>query len=267
MIAIKTFFWQPSLVLTLTWLLGSYPPTQTNAIALALPKTIPDLQASSGNARASKNAATNFRLPPKGAPGKRSEGAGSRGICPTVDVGITALIPPTNIGLTISEHPIFWFYIPYGADLEKTADFVLLDDRENIIYKTRLQFVGAAGVASVALPATAPALELDKKYQWVLSYICNADNSAENVVVRGYVERVALSPEATQQLRAAKTPEERLVVYAQNGFWYDTITLLGELLLAEPDKFQADWEALLRLPVIGLEEIATEPIVEQKVGN
>ena len=267
MTANKTYFWQTSLVLTLVWVLGNSPQMLANLPIFVTQESTPPLPSRSAPDE-KQSGGSNFRplnyfqVPPKGAPGKRQDEGSDRGLCPTVDVGVTALVPPTNIGLTISEHPTFWFYIPYSDRQEKATDFVLLDENKNIVYQTSLQFDATPGTVGITLPANSPALEVGKKYQWTFSYICNPNNAAEDALVRGYVERVAPSLEVTQELQAATTPEKRLAIYGQNGFWHDAITLLGELLLGAPDKFQRDWQSLLE--AIGLEEIANSPIVEPK---
>ena len=56
-----------------------------------------------------------FNPPNNGAPkGSRSStNSGSRDDCPIEAKRITALIPKTNWGNTLSERPKFWFYIPH----------------------------------------------------------------------------------------------------------------------------------------------------------
>jgi len=47
----------------------------------------------------------------------RSRGGSVRGRCAApelADTRLTALIPDTNVGLTVADYPTFWFYVPYG---------------------------------------------------------------------------------------------------------------------------------------------------------
>lgn len=259
MIVNKPYLWQAGLALTLVSMLGYCPQIQANPNIFVAQETdsLPDR----GAPKDTEGTANHFQSP-QAISGKRQDDGSDRGICPTVDVGMTALVPRSTVGLTISERPTFWFYIPYKDDLSQNADFVLVDEEKNIVYQTELQLAATAGVVGIALPASAAALEVGKKYQWTFSYTCNPNNSEDDAVVRGYVERTALSPEVAKELGAARTGEKRYAIYAQNDFWYDTITLLTELLLEDPDKFQEHWESLLEK--VGLEEIAKEPIVEQK---
>lgn len=72
-----------------------------------------------------------FKLPPKGAPGKRAD-AGSRSGCPVLDKHLVALVPATNIGLTIAERPTFWFYVPYQASVKSFGKFQLLNEQQKV---------------------------------------------------------------------------------------------------------------------------------------
>jgi len=54
-----------------------------------------------------------------GAPGEREAAATRDRSCPNAEdkPPLTALIPATNIGLTLNARPIFWFYVPYPPTL------------------------------------------------------------------------------------------------------------------------------------------------------
>ena len=82
----------------------------------------------------------------------RRAGMGSRDNCPAVANALTALIPLQEEqrvskqtdksisgiveGLTTSERPTFWFYIPYTKDLTASAEFILQDSAGSDIYQT-----------------------------------------------------------------------------------------------------------------------------------
>ncbi len=144
-----------------------------------------------------------FILPNEGAPGKRV-GAATRDSCTIDDKHfLTALVPGTNIGLTIAVHPTFWFYIPYPPNSKTPVDFVLTDAQNKQIYKQTFQLIGTPGVIGITLPANAPALEVDQKYDWNLSFTCNPNNTSEAVSVNGRIKRVKPSSEMTNQLQGS----------------------------------------------------------------
>ena len=89
-----------------------------------------------------------FVLPSGGAPGKRKDAA-SRD-CPVTAKPLTALVPRTNIGLTISERPNFWFYMPYQPT--SPTEFILLDNKKNLVYKTTFEVKNTPGIINISLP-------------------------------------------------------------------------------------------------------------------
>lgn len=201
-----------------------------------------------------------FPIPPVGAPGSRKGGA-SRGACPVVEKPLTALVPPTNIGLTISERPTFWFYIPYNPTPARSVEFVLLNDKKNAVYRTTVPIKDTPGIINIVLPSTAPALESGKRYQWVFSVICDPSNRTEDIFVRGEVRRDSPNSNLNSQLAATKKERDRIIIYAANGLWYDALTALAKLRRSSPqDRTLAnDWRDLLG--DVGLNEIASERIV------
>ena len=57
---------------------------------------------------------------------------------------------------------------------------------------------------------------------------------------------------------------DRVLIYAQNGLWYDTLTNLIQLRRQNPKDAQLakDWEDLLQQsPDIALDKIVNEPVV------
>ncbi|WP_254721629.1 DUF928 domain-containing protein [Kovacikia minuta] len=126
--------------------------------------------------------------PSRGIPPGRTRGGASRGVCPEVQTPLTALTPstpqittpeqkgiPTQVwGYTTAAHPTFWFYLPYNKSFAGIAEFVLQDENENNIYRSTIALPAKAGVISVPLPKSAPALEVGKPYRWFLSIYCDS---------------------------------------------------------------------------------------------
>jgi Domain of Unknown Function (DUF928) len=203
-----------------------------------------------------------FILPPKGAPGQRTYAA-ARADCPAIGKPMTALVPPTNIGLTISERPTFWFYIPYQPTSANPVEFLLINDKNSTVYKTTLQLTSTPGIISISLPQNAPLLENRKKYNWVLSFMCDPANRLKDTFVKGYIERVSVNSNLKNHLEKASTPRERILLFAENGLWYDALTLLAEERRKKPNDVQIakDWEDLLQSSEVQLKDIVSEPIV------
>jgi len=186
--------------------------------------------------------------------------------CHTGNIKLTALVPESLIGRTVSEYPVFFFYLPktdfYDAEL---VEFILEDENGNLIYETTLKTNKAAGVMSVSIPANkkvSPS-EAGKNYRWSIALICDPDDRSTNMVAIGIVRRVELSAEILRQLDAAD-PRQKTVIYAENGIWQDALGTLAAARRANPNDpdLAADWESLLDSVKLG--EIAQEPIVEME---
>ncbi|PPS45409.1 DUF928 domain-containing protein [Chroococcidiopsis sp. TS-821] len=215
----------------------------------------------------------NFVPPPPpadiGIPGDRT-GAGRRGCIANSsaipDKQLTAIVPiakaATGVdvvwGMTTAEHPTFWFYVPYRAQDVHAAKFVLRAADNRIAYQTAVPLPNQPGVISLTLPKTAAPLEIAKQYHWYFNIYC-AERKPPTAIVHGGVQRRAIAPTLASQLEQA-TPQKRAELYFANGFWYDAVTVLGELYYRNPGNIELaqDWAKVLRF--VGLEAIASEPI-------
>jgi Domain of Unknown Function (DUF928) len=208
-----------------------------------------------------------FNAPPPpsdiGAPGTRT-GGGKRSTCPDVNKSLIALAPNYSdsnlvIGLTTAEHPTLWFYVPHQPPY--TAKFVLRSaDGKSVVYQTDVPLPEKAGVVSLQMPSSAPALEIGKQYRWYFKIYCGEPQEILTFV-DGWVQRVAPKPGLQAQLEQA-TPRDRVTLYANNGIWYEAVTNLAKLRRNSPQDagLSTDWANLLQS--VGLAEIAPEPIVD-----
>jgi hypothetical protein len=171
-------------------------------------------------------------------------------------------MPQTNLGLTVTAYPTFFFYVP--QTLAKTVEFVLLDE-ENYkkVYETTFIISGKPGISSVSLPdnKTLPPLEMGKKYHWYFSVVCDPEDRAGDIYVDGWVQRVELNPVLVAELDKAD-PREQFALYQRLDLWQDTLTTLAERRRSHPDDqaLNREWANLLRS--VGLGEIAQEPILK-----
>lgn len=101
-------------------------------------------------------------LPPGPPPGGRVRGGARRGLCPSVNPQFTALVPFTQPapsvmhvwGLTTTERPSLWFYVPFAKSSAYPAEFILQDEEANPIYKSAIALPQQPGVMSISLPAS-----------------------------------------------------------------------------------------------------------------
>ncbi|MEG5175264.1 DUF928 domain-containing protein [Microcoleus sp. B3-D7] len=176
---------------------------------------------------------------------------------------LKALVPESQIGRTVSEYPVFFFYLPKTDAL--LAEFALEDEKGNFIYQTTLKINNTSGVMSVSIPPNknVPPLEAGKSYRGFIALICDPEDRSGDSVATGIVRRVELSADILRELDAAD-PRQKTVIYAENGIWQDALSTLAAARRANPNdaELAADWESLLDSVTLG--KIAKEPIVEME---
>ena len=193
------------------------------------------------------------------------EGTGSRGDCLYKQElpPLTRLAGGKNLKLTVKEHPTVWVYVPYTPEEAPSGEFVL-QDGENEVYRTRFQLLATPGVVSISLPPTTKPLEVGKEYRWYFEINCpHPESSSEQPAsVTGVVQRVPLSSELDSELKAAKTPLERIGSYAKHQIWYDALSELALLRLEETQNptLKSVWVELLSDKNFDLQRVAQEPI-------
>lgn len=206
--------------------------------------------------------ALDFKLPPRGTPGKR-KGAGSRtDKCSLANPNepLTALVPGKNLGLTVSERPTFWFYIPYQSKSQRSVQFKLGQfGTDDYFYTHTFQLQETLEIVSIRLPENQE-LEIGKLYKWRFEVICDPNDREKNDFVYGGVRREQINSNWRSQLEQAATERERIAIYAENALWYDTLTNLVQLRRQEPEDeaLKADWADLWE--TVELEYIKSKPI-------
>jgi hypothetical protein len=170
----------------------------------------------------------------------------------------------TNVwGLTTTERPTLWFYVPISQSPDHPAEFVLQDQDSNPIHQQDVTLPNQPGVIGITLSANAPSLALNKRYRWFFTIYCDRTQQLPPMYVEGVIKRVSLSQVATEQLKIAQ-PLQKFAVYNQNGIWHDAVTLLAQLRQKDPQnaKLQSQWQDLL-IPV-GFGEEAKQPIISRE---
>lgn len=190
-----------------------------------------------------------FRPPDIRVPDRR-EGGGTRGggIFDSRKPRLTALLPKDG-GVTISEYPTFFVYIPPSDQTDLQAEFILKEATGREIYSTVIESLPTAGIISITLPqnqSTKP-LNIGDSYRWFL-YI--ESDSSESI--QGTIQRVQPSNTLTEALKTAK-PQELPTLYQQEGIWYEAISTLAELRRENPNEpaLIEQWKSLLQSVELG----------------
>ncbi len=181
------------------------------------------------------------------------------------------LVPANSrMGLTVAEYPTVSWYMPQTS--ASAVEFVLWDATENEIYRAKYALAKDEGglvrdtpnIMSLTLPAFASfsPLEIGQEYRWELALI---NESQERVAREGKIKRVEADP--TLALRAQEaTPQERVALYADKRFWYETLTTLLELRRETPNDKELE-AALDRLFKSAGLNFAGMNIISQQPGN
>ncbi|MFB2935347.1 DUF928 domain-containing protein [Aerosakkonemataceae cyanobacterium BLCC-F154] len=212
-----------------------------------------------------------------GSPGRR-EGGGTRGPCiqSSVNDRVMALVPTNSFGTTTAEYPTFSIYLPpLSPASNPEIEFVLKTSDQKEIYKTKFNVRQGGGIISFSLPnnSNLPALELNKNYSWSVTLICDPIAVADrgdysgNQKVEGAIRRVTPNQRVQQELKAAKSSRDRVIIYAKAGIWYDALNNLAELRRRNPNDpiLIKDWSELLQS--VDMEKLAKEPLFQPVVGR
>jgi hypothetical protein len=196
----------------------------------------------------------NFDPPGDGKP-KDTVGAGSRsGLkCSQDQQPIRPLMPKLNYSLTLKEHPAIFVYLPNTSAKQVVLMF---QDESGSSYKPVFLAIDSSGIVSFRLPNNQPPLTVGKNYQWLLAIVCGDNLQPSDPVFRGWVQRVASTPESRQLQQ--KSVLEQMQWYGQNGYWYDWLEVMVQARKTQPNdaKISSQWREMLQL--VGLDAIASE---------
>lgn len=203
----------------------------------------------------------------EGFPGRRVGGGTRGGNCFASTQKLTALVPKSNLGLTVSPYPTFFFFIPQTIS-PQTVEFVLLDDNEHQIYRTTFISSGASGIINLSLPAKSglPPLATGKNYHWYFSIVCNPANRVEDIFVEGWIQRVELNPVLAIKLQNSSL-QERIKLYISADLWHEALVTLAQLRRDRPSdsSIAANWIKLLKS--VGLDKIAQQPLIDYQISS
>ncbi len=206
--------------------------------------------------------AQNDGNPPPSTNGGNDSG-GSRGNCPLVaqTSNNLSLQPLVSAGLSATDAPTFWVYVPYSTTSSLHARLSVREEEDKETFTNKSMPVtlsGIPGIIKLPLPKT---LEQGKIYRWSLTIVCNLDDESANPVVSGLVKQIIPNSSLMNQLKTASSPREQALIYRKAGYWYDALTILAEQRLRDRNNSQAvkDWSDLLQSA--NLEAIGKQPIV------
>lgn len=209
--------------------------------------------------------------PPQRRPIARTDGSASRG-CPSGMFGsISLLVPSDHIGLTVSAHPTFSWYV--SAVPSTTMQFALVEPGVVKPILVKQLKVNKSGIIQLDLPELL-SLSVGKEYRWTVSLICNQKRPSQNIYVRSRIQRVWVKALEVPELMGnpvsdniSTTMRDRAILYGQSGIWYDAVSTMSKAYLTNPqDPLNVKYLRLL-LDQVGLTSVANSqlpPLTAQK---
>jgi hypothetical protein len=217
-----------------------------------------------------------IKAPKKGLPrGTRQAASRIEKACPESKIPLTALVPIAETesttqeqvvwGLTTAEYPTLWFYVPFELTAERFGELQIQVKNQDgdLVTKNLLKITTSQpGIISIPWPQQEGALQIGESYIYQFDVNCKPNQTSQNVFVKASIERRTPSELLTSQLNKA-TEQQKATLYAQEGFWDESLTILAQLRRANPNDptVSADWDALLQAG--GLSQIKQQPIVSE----
>lgn len=142
------------------------------------------------------------------------------------------VLAPDDIGLTTQSQPsLFWYQSkPADAKFELT---LLQENKIEPLVQVKVQRSGKAGIQHLRLADHGVELEPGVEYQWVVALITDPENRSSDLVSSGVIKRIDAAEGLRQRIDRA-TPTERAAVYAEEGIWYDALSVLSDEIEAHP---------------------------------
>ncbi len=159
---------------------------------------------------------------------------------------------------TVKGLPAFFFYLPKTS--AETAEFILSDESDRLIYRLRFTVTGNPGLIRLPLPLfiNLQPLEIQKVYRWSLAVICNRVSPAQNLISTGTIQRLQPSAALARQLQTASF-DDHPQIYAEAGLWMDALSSLADLK-QQPNgdrTVNQKWEMLLESMELEALELGT----------
>ena len=173
--------------------------------------------------------------PPKKLTPRARVGGGLRGTDGS-DPVLVALVPD-HVGLTVKKSPVLnWFL---SKPTTYPLRFTLIDLRSVMpLHEVLIPTPDHAGVHSINLKDWNLALEPDVQYRWYISAITNPDSPSKDIVA------------------VLSCDQNSILKNASNGFWYDSMACLCDLINSSPSDQGLRRQRAALLNQIGLAKVA-----------
>lgn len=169
------------------------------------------------------------------------------------DPSLAALVPD-HVGMTAKQHPeLNWFL---SAHTSLPIQFTLIDEHSiQALVERTLTAPERAGIQAIKLSDIDVALQPNVQYRWYISLIKDAGSPSRNIVTGGMIERCEFS-ECLVLDATTTCSQDAVFLSAANGFWYDAMGCVSDLIEISPDDIGLRKQRASLLNQVGLHEVA-----------
>ena len=179
-------------------------------------------------------------------------------------LSMMAVMPESFYGTTLLERPTFMAYLPASGVQE--AVFSVKDEAGNLVYRAVVPISGDAGIVAISMPAEAPALEVDKNYQWFVALKLDGRLTPNSPFVDGWIRRIEPASALAEPLVEGDVLADAEAL-AESGVWYDSAALFAQLRIEQPENSEIarHWEEFLNS--VSLDELLDASIEVASLSN
>jgi Domain of Unknown Function (DUF928) len=193
-----------------------------------------------------------YQPPPHSTSGMRINGT-SRGAADNLPM--LYFLSPDHVGLTTQDKPsVFWFL---SKDTSLPCVLTLTEDNQaDPCIEIHLNG-SKAGVHRTDFESQNFTLKDNVQYQLSLALIPDSTHRSNDRFCSAYIKKVDPSAALVAKLGLRARPEDRAVVYAQQGIWYDALMVLSDQIESQPGNASLREERADLLEQVNLPEAAT----------
>ncbi len=189
-----------------------------------------------------------YRPPLRGATSGGRIGGGTRG---TGERAFTlSVLAPDHTGLTLSEQPTLYWFVSKTVTLP--MEFTVVDHRKaEPLLELKVEPPIEPGFHSISLSRHGVRLQSSITYEWFVALVVDAEQRSSDILAGAEIQRVDGAGELLDRVRAADA-RNRPAIYAQDGYWYDAIEGLFNLISDNPQDSDLKAQRATLLNQVGL---------------
>jgi hypothetical protein len=169
------------------------------------------------------------------------------------DPAVAALVPD-HVGFTVKQYPELNWFLSKRTSLP--IQFTLIEERSiEALVERSITAPETAGVQAIKLSDMNVALQPNVQYRWYVSLIRDTGSPSRNIVTGGMIERCEFS-ECLALDATTTCSTESVILSAANGFWYDAMGCVSDLIETNPEDIGLRKQRAALLKQVGLHDVA-----------